>query len=137
MRAGPLLLAACLASCAAPAPKPPPAAPVAAAAPVARADVDGTYRGTSTRYQASNRACPSPGLVTLHVEGRQFDYRWTYRVSVPVTIAPDGVLTDSDNGAGGITVAGHVTPGGIEGDVTTPACALHFTVRRRVSREQG
>jgi hypothetical protein len=119
------------AGCAAPAPPPPPPKPV-----VSQDMVDGLYRGTSTRYQADSRACPSPGLVTLRVTGGQFTYRWTYRIQVPASIATDGSVSGA---LGDVSLSGKVMPpppGGaaplvIEGDVSNGVCGIHFTVTRR------
>ena len=61
IRAG--LLAALCAALSACAATPPPATPTPAPKPPDT--IDGEYRGTSTRFQAVNRACPHPGLVRL------------------------------------------------------------------------
>jgi hypothetical protein len=130
-----LALAVCLGACAAPPPPAPPPKP-----PVTADVVDGLYRGTSTRYQADSRACPSPGLVTLRVTGAQFSYRWNGRIQVPASVLPDGSVQGSFDD---ITLTGHVTPPEtgpdgkaakpqrIEGDVSNPSCALHYTATRR------
>ena len=112
----------------------PAAAPAAPSAPAAApASFDGLYKGTSTRYQAAGRVCPGPGLVTLRVQGGAFDYRWSNAVSLQVTIAPDRSLQLAGAGGplGDISVAGRASPGVIEGDVTSPSCAFHFTARKR------
>jgi hypothetical protein len=122
-----LLAAGCAAP---PAPAPPPK-------PVLTQDViDGLYRGTSTRFQADSRACPSPGLVTLHVLGGQFTYRWSGRIQVPASIAPDGSVQGQSED---ITLTGQLfppTPGSaapqrIEGDLTNGICGIHYTVTKR------
>ena len=108
----------------------PPAAPPALPAPPAPPPepVDGTYRGTSTRFQADSKICPHPGLVTLQVLENRFQYRWDYRTFVDSQVAPDG----SVQGQGpGITLIGKRDGKKIEGDVTNGACGLHFTVLRR------
>ncbi len=99
-----------------PAPKPPPA------------DIDGEYRGTSTRFQAGSKACPHPGLVDFQVIQHQFQYRWDYQTFVLATIAPDGGVT---GGAESITLVGKQNGPVIEGDVTNGNCGLHFTVKLR------
>ncbi len=130
-----LLLALFAAACAAPAPPPPPPKPV-----VTPDVVEGLYRGTSTRFQADSRACPSPGLVTLHVTAGQFFYRWTYKIQVPATIQPDGSVQGQLDD---ITLTGQVsppqpaqngqaaTPARIVGDVSNASCGIHFTVSKR------
>jgi hypothetical protein len=122
------LLAPGLAGCAAPpAPKPPPA-PVAAAAPAGPPDWDGAYHGTSTRYRAALRDCPHPGVLTLYVAQSTFYYRWTGGLEIPGTVGPDGTITGGD---GNVRLTGAVRGRLMEGDVSDPACGLHFTVTRR------
>jgi hypothetical protein len=129
-----LLLALCAAGCAAPAPPPPPK-------PVVTPDmVDGLYRGTSTRYQADSRACPSPGLVTLHVTGGQFTYRWSGKIQISASVLADGSVQGQSED---VSLNGQFTPGQaaqdgkpaipqrIEGDVLNTTCAIHYTVTRR------
>jgi hypothetical protein len=126
-----LLLALLAAGCAAPPPPPPPK-------PVVTPDqVDGLYRGTSTRFQADSRSCPSPGLVTLHVLGGQFSYRFSPRIMVPASVMPDGSVSGQ---SGDVTLTGQVVPPQgsgpnarlrIEGDVTNGICGIHYTVTRR------
>jgi hypothetical protein len=127
-----VLLALLAAGCAAPKPPPPPPKPV-----VTQDQVDGLYRGTSTRFQADSRRCPSPGLVTLHVAGSQFTYRWSGAVQVPAVILPDGSVQGQ---LGDVSLTGQVAmppPGApdkaprIEGDVTNGLCGVHYTVMRR------
>jgi hypothetical protein len=132
-----LLLALSVAACAG---QPPPPPPPPRAAVVTPETTDGLYRGTSTRYQADSRACPYPGLVTLHVLSGQFTYRWNANNMVPSTIHPDGSV---DGQLGEINLTGHVVlplagqtsgPGAamrIEGDVTNGQCGIHYTVSRR------
>jgi len=89
--------------------------------------MDGTYRGSSTRFQADSRACPSPGLVTLRVLNGVFSYRWRRDVAVVATIAPDGSLQGD---AGDIVLKGRADDGRIEGDISNGPCAFHFTARK-------
>jgi hypothetical protein len=112
------VLSAC-ASPTPPAPTPPPTPAV---------DIDGEYRGTSTRFQAGSKACPHPGLVDFQVIQHQFQYRWDYQTFVLATIAPDGGVT---GGAESITLVGKQNGPVIEGDVTNGICGLHFTVKLR------
>jgi hypothetical protein len=117
------LLAACAGEPAAP-PAPPPK-------PQLTPDqVDGIFRGTSTRFQADTRACPSPGLVVLRVVDGQFQYRWNGRISVDGSITPEG---DVQGGLGEITLSGKLVEGRIEGPVSNATCAYHF---RAVKRER-
>src|SRR5271165_6608 len=130
-----LLLVLCAAGCAAPPPPPPPPKPV-----ITPSMVDGLYRGTSTRYQADSRSCPSPGLVTLRITGGQFTYRWNARTQVPASVQPDGSVQGE---LGEVTLTGQVTlpqpgadgapdsPQRIVGDVTNGLCGIHYTVTRR------
>ncbi|HLY89264.1 MAG TPA: hypothetical protein VKQ27_09780 [Acetobacteraceae bacterium] len=99
----------------APEPKPPPPP-----------EIDGEYRGTTTRFQADTKACPHPGLVDFQVIQHQFQYRWDYDTFVLATIAPDGGVT---GGAERITLVGKQNGPIIEGDVTNGNCGLHFTVK--------
>jgi hypothetical protein len=125
-----LLLALCAASCAAPPPPPPPK-------PVFTSDqVDGLYRGTSTRFQADSRSCPSPGLVTLRITGGQFTYRWSGRIQVPASVLPDGSVQGQSaditlTGQFIAPVAGQAGPARIEGDATNGICGIHYTVTKR------
>ena len=124
IRAGCLAaLCAALPACATP-PQPPPA-PAPPAKPAET--IDGEYRGTSTRFQAENRACPHPGLVRLEVIGGRFQFRWDPRTWVDAAIAPDGAVTGN---AERITLVGKQAGTRIEGDVTNGDCGLHFTVTR-------
>jgi hypothetical protein len=122
-----VLLALAVAACAAPPPPPPPPPkPV-----IAQDQLEGLYRGTSTRFQADSRACPSPGLVTLHVTAGQFFYRWNYKIQVPASIQPDGSVQGQMDD---ITLTGQVTlaqPTRIVGDVSNASCGIHFTATKR------
>lgn len=89
---------------------------------------NGIYRGTSTRFQSDARSCPRPGLVTLYVQDRQFDYRWSRQTYVNSAIAPDGRIMGQ---AEGITLAGRQHGNKLEGDVTNGICGLHFTVQKQ------
>jgi hypothetical protein len=111
-------LCAALVACA---PSPPPA-PLAPAAPPE--PVDGTYRGTSTRFQADSRGCPHPGLVLLVVLDGRFQFRWSYGTYIDAAIAPDGSIQGS---APSFTLVGKRNGKRIEGDATNGDCGLHFT----------
>jgi len=122
-----LVLAACgsVAACAG---KPPePDASSVAAATALRVPTDGTYRGTSTRFQADRRDCPHPGLVTLYVQDHQFEYRWTPQLYVDAVIDPDGTV---HGGGLDVTLNGRRDGATINGDVTNGPCGLHFTARK-------
>jgi hypothetical protein len=114
-------LGAGLAACAPQAPAPP------TQPPKPPDNIDGEYRGTSTRFQADSRACPHPGLVDFQVIQNQFQYRWDYKTWVLATIAPDGGVT---GGAESITLVGKQSGPMIQGDVTNGNCGLHFTVKK-------
>jgi hypothetical protein len=96
-------------------PPPPPVAP------------DGSWHGTTTRFQADSRHCPSPSLLDFPVFNSSFDYRWMGGIRVPVSIAPDGTLSGSD---GSVTIKGKITGSRMEGDATSAACGLHFTATK-------
>lgn len=117
MLAVPVLLAACAA--------PPPPEPAKPATPID--EVDGEYRGTSTRFQADSRSCPRPGLVTLIVWDNKFQYHWYRDVWLDAAIAPDDTVTGQGPG---ITLQGRRTGSRIEGDVTDGTCGFHFTVSK-------
>ena len=102
---------------------PPPASP-----PVPKEDSSGTWRGTSTRFQAEARTCPHPGLVALLIWDDKFQYRWDYATYVDAAIQADGSIIGQ---APGITLAGKYTNKRIEGDITNGACGLHFTVVKK------
>ncbi len=108
-------------ACAAPPPPPAPPKPKLES-------TGGTWRGTSTRFQADNRLCPHPGLVTLRIWDDRFQYRWDYQTWVDAAISADGTV---NGGAPGITLVGKHIGKQIEGDVTNGACGLHFTVTKR------
>ncbi|MBV9252201.1 MAG: hypothetical protein JO227_23515 [Acetobacteraceae bacterium] len=119
-------ITAALAACAKP---PPPPAP--SPAPVVQApSSDGVYRGTSTRFQAENRACPHPGLVMLAVQNNQFSFHWTHETYVDSVIGSDGEVHGY---ALGITLIGKYDGQKIEGDVTNGTCSLHFRAMHRES----
>ena len=122
MRSIPLVTALCVAlvACTPPAPPPPPKPPEPPPEPV-----DGTYRGTSTRFQADSRACPHPGLVMLVVQNNQFQFHWSYAVYIDATVAPDGSIQGT---APNFTLVGKRDGKRMEGDVTNGNCGLHFTV---------
>ena len=122
-----LAIGGLLTACAGSASKPPPAAPSPG---ISSTPVDGIYRGTSTRYRADSRACPSPGLVLLRVVGGQFQYRWNGRTEIDATIAPDGAVSGAFDT---ITLSGRLADGRIEGDVSNESCAYHFRAVQRVS----
>ncbi len=103
-------------------PPPPPPPPKPSPPP----EIDGEYRGTSTRFQADSKACPHPGLVDFQVIQHQFQYRWDYQTWVLATIEPDGSIS---GGAERITLVGKQNGPVIEGDVTNGNCGLHFTVK--------
>jgi hypothetical protein len=105
----------------------PPTPPTAPPAPPAES-IDGEYRGTSTRFQAGSRACPHPGLVTLEVSGKAFQYRWDRDTWVDAMIAEDGSVTGQ---AESITLVGRQNGRKIEGDITNGNCGLHFTATKR------
>ena len=130
-----LLFVACLAACAAPPPPPPPPKPA-----VTPDLADGLYRGTSTRYEADARGCPSPGLVALNVAAGQFTYRWNNRIQIPATILPDGTVQGQfdDITLTGTFLPAQTTPGAtaptrprIEGDISNGTCGIHYTVTKR------
>jgi hypothetical protein len=123
-----LVLAACGSLATACASKPPDsAAPPVAAVTAPRVATDGTYFGTSTRFQADRRDCPHPGLVTLYVQDHQFEYRWSPELYVDAAIDPDGTV----HGVGpDVTLNGRREGATIDGDVTNGACGLHFTARK-------
>ena len=113
-------LCAALFACASPPPPPPPAA----AAP--KDPVDGTWRGTSTRFQADARTCPHPGLLEVVVWQNKFQYKWDYHVYVDSEIAADDTVQGSGPGIG---LVGKRDGRTITGDVTNGTCGLHFTLK--------
>ena len=121
-----LALAACalIAGCAKQ-PGPPPPPPSKPQSPPQQ--IDGVYRGTSTRFQADSRACPSPGLVVLRVLDGTFQYRYG-RTEIDSTIAPDGAVQGA---MGAISLTGRLDGGRIEGDVSGESCGYHFRAVKR------
>ncbi len=110
----PVLLAACGGS----APPSQPAVP-------REESTTGTWRGSSTRFQAESRSCPHPGLVTLRVLEGHFQYRWDGKTWLDARIDPDGTI----HGEGpDISLIGKRAGKRMEGDITNGACGLHFTV---------
>lgn len=105
---------------------PPPSEPPPPSVPFRSAD--GTYMGTSTRYQADSRTCPSPGRVTLRVLDSAFSYRYGRGQTLVATIAPDGRIT---GGTGDVQLAGQVEGNRIAGDVSSSHCGYHFTTVKR------
>lgn len=112
--------------CATPPPAPEPA-PTPESPGGVRGDFEVLYRGTSTRFQADQRSCPSPGLVTVRIENNGFTYRLGGRVLIETTIAPDGTLSGREQD---FSVTGTATENKIEGDVKSPHCGYHFVARR-------
>ena len=89
---------------------------------------DGTWRGSSTRFQADARSCPRPGLVTLRVLENRFQFRWDARTWIDATIDANGTV----HGEGpGISLLGKRDRDRMEGDVTNGICGLHFTAVRK------
>lgn len=123
-----LSLSATLGGCVTPPHPATPSPQAAVAAPVsAPVTADGMYRGTSTRFLAQRRDCPHPGLITLYVQDRQFEYRWNQQLYVTAAIDPDGTV----RGQGAdVTLAGHREGHTIDGDITSGGCGLHFTARK-------
>lgn len=121
-----LALCVALAACGSD-PKPPPKPVAPPKPPPAPVVIDGTWRGTSTRFRAERRDCPHPGLVTLHVQDRQFEYLWTWKTRVISEVESDGSVHGE---APDITLVGQVRGKRMEGDVTNGYCGLHFTVTK-------
>ncbi len=110
----PLLLSACSDS-----------APLRQAPAPREEPTTGTWRGSSTRFQAESRSCPHPGLVTLRVLDGRFQYRWDGKTWLDAMIDPDGTV----HGEGpDISLIGKRNGKRMEGDITNGACGLHFTV---------
>ncbi len=107
-------------------------APQAAAPPAGPKGVSGdfevVYRGTSTRFQADARSCPSPGLVTIRPENGVFTYRLGGRVLIETTIIGDGTLAGN---AGDFSITGTATAQKIEGDIRSSQCGYHFRALRK------
>ncbi len=121
-----LAICALVAGCAQPAP--PPASAPPPAPKLVPDQIDGVYRGTSTRFRANSRACPSPGLVVLRVVGGQFQYRWNGRTPVDASIVADGLVQGT---LGEIVIEGKLTDHRIEGDISNASCAYHFRAVKR------
>jgi hypothetical protein len=128
-RAALICLPLTLASACAQQPPAPTTASDAPSAPPPIRSADGTYRGTSTRFQSDQRGCPSPGLVVLRVLDGEFSYRWNREIAVMGTVAPDGLVQGA---SGDISLHGRVNGDTIEGDVSNPYCAYHFRVTERM-----
>jgi hypothetical protein len=90
--------------------------------------IDGLYRGTSTRFQANSRNCPRPGLVSIQLWDRKFEYRWDRNTYIEVVVLPDGSLHGE---VYGVSLTGRLDGDKITGDVTNGDCGLHFTLRKR------
>lgn len=86
------------------------------------------YRGASTRFQADDRACPSPGLVAIRPENDVFTYRLGGRVLIETTIIGDGTLSGQGQN---YTLTGTASADKIEGDVTNGRCGYHFRAFRK------
>ena len=86
------------------------------------------YRGASTRFQADNRACPSPGLVTIRPENDAFTYRLGGRVLIETTIIGNGSLAGQGQD---YTITGTATAEKIEGDIQNGQCGYHFRAMRK------
>src|ERR1700727_2812115 len=77
---------------------------------------DGDYRGSSTRFQALNRACPRPGLMSASVRGGVMYYRWTNQY-ITVSVLSNGQVSGSIPGVqltgthDGTTIQGDVSDG--------------------------
>ena len=120
------LLTIGLAACEEPAP---PKPVVAAPAPRGvSGDFEVLYRGASTRYQADDRNCPSPGLVVIRPDQGTFTYRLGGRVRIETTIIGDGTLMGESDG---YTLTGIATQEKIEGHVKNGRCAYHFRAFRK------
>jgi hypothetical protein len=104
------------------------APPAPTPAPRASEESSGTWRGTSTRFQAEAKSCPHPGLVMLQIWDDKFQFRWDGRTNVDSAIHADGSILGQ---APGITLVGKRAGGRIEGDITNGACGLHFTVVKK------
>jgi hypothetical protein len=88
--------------------------------------VDGDYRGSATRFQVLNRACPRPGLLTLHVQAGVTYYRWVDQYIV-VTAQSNGTLSGA---LPGVQLTGTYDGTTLQGDVTDGQCGLHFTLKK-------
>jgi len=126
----PLALAAMLSACN---DAPRPQSPAAPAGPGGiSGDFEMLYRGASTRYQADNRNCPSPGLVTIRPQNGVFTYRLGGRVLIETTIIGDGSLAGNGTGPNAdYAITGTATAAKIEGDIRNGQCAYHFRATRQ------
>jgi hypothetical protein len=88
---------------------------------------DGDYRGTATRFQASRRNCPRPGLL-LHMSVRNgvMFYHWDQQ-DIQVTVLDNGTLSGS---LPGVRLTGTHDGTIMQGDVTDGQCGLHFTLKK-------
>ena len=112
-----------LAACNPPPPPPPPPPK-----PLPAGIIDGLYRGTSTRFQSDARTCPHPGLVTFSVLDRSFRYRLNGTQAIDATITPEGIVSGA---VGDFVLTGDWNGTRLEGDVTSPTCALHFRALKK------
>ena len=124
-----LALALPLSACNEPAQSP----PAAAATPSGvSGDFEMLYRGASTRFQADNKTCPSPGLVTIRPQNGVFIYRLGGRVTIETTIIGDGSLAGNGSGANAdFAITGTATAAKIEGDIRSGQCGYHFRATRQ------
>ncbi len=102
---------------------------LSACGPIAMQNVsgDGDYRGTSTRFQASRRNCPRPGLMlNVNVRAGVMYLRWENQY-IPVSVESNGRVSGA---IPGVRVTGTHDGSTIQGDVTDGLCGLHFTLRR-------
>ena len=106
-------------------PPPPPTPPPK---PLPDGTIDGTYRGTSTRFQSDARDCPHPGLVNFTVQERSFSYRINGAQRIDATITPEGIVSGA---IGNFTLTGDWNGTRLEGDITSPSCALHFRALKK------
>src|ERR1700689_3757116 len=93
---------------------------------VAPINGDGDYRGSSTRFQALNRACPRPGLMFASVRGGIMFYKWGNQY-IQVSVQTNGKVLGS---LPGVQLTGTHEGTTIQAGVTDGQCGLHFTLRR-------
>ena len=86
------------------------------------------YRGASTRFQADDRACPSPGLVVIRPENDAFTYRLGGRILIETTIIGDGTLAGHGQD---YALTGTAAAEKMEGDITNGQCGFHFRALRK------